>query len=138
MKATHVLISAALLAAAVALQAQQGHEHQAMPAEGAAKAHAEMTAPSTMKGEIIDVGCYVHHQARGEQHSSCAVSCAKLGMPIGFLEDGTGHIYLVVPAGHSDPREGVLSHLGKHVQVTGAVLESGGMKTLELQQVTEI
>ena len=39
--------------------------------------------PVTLKGEIVDTGCYIAHGAMGEKHKDCASKCIANGMPMG-------------------------------------------------------
>ena len=150
MKIMSIVACAALVAASAAASeegAMQG-DHGAGPATSEAGHHAggtdaalhglEMAASRTVKGEIIDITCYLRHQASGKEHIGCAVMCANMGMPLGVLEDGSAQIYLIIPTGHADPKAGVLEHLGKHVEVQGTVLALGGMATLEIKEVKEL
>ena len=143
MRTMRVIAWAALLAA-TAVIAEDGHmhgDHQAAPGAPAAQQGMEdlqMVASKTVKGEIVDITCYIRHQVRGDEHAQCAARCADMGMPLGVLEDGTEQIYLIIPSGHSDPRQGVLEHIGKHVEVKGTALALGGVATLEINEVREL
>ena len=35
-----------------------------------------------VKGEVLDMACYVSHGAKGPDHAACAKRCAKGGQPI--------------------------------------------------------
>ncbi|HIC68575.1 MAG TPA: hypothetical protein EYO90_03485 [Candidatus Latescibacteria bacterium] len=89
-------------------------------------------------GEIIDITCHLRHDSRGPEHTKCAVYCANLGMPLGFVEDGTERIYLIIPSGHGDPKEAVLTHMAKHVKVRGVTYVAGGLRSLEVTEVDEL
>ena len=39
-------------------------------------------------GEIVDMMCYVDHNAMGEKHASCGEKCIKGGAPVGIVSDG--------------------------------------------------
>jgi hypothetical protein len=117
------------------------HGSDAHAAKGTSAAAPDADAEMDMysgKGEIIDITCYLRHDSRGEKHIKCAVYCANLGMPLGFVEDGTERIYLIIPSGHGDPKEAVLPHLAKHVKVEGLTYAAGGLNTLEVTKVEEI
>ena len=78
------------------------------------------------------LACYVRHDSSGQEHVKCAVYCANLGMPMAFLEEGTGNLFVVLPTGHSDPKETVLPHLGRKVRVEGVLMSSGGLTGIEI------
>ena len=48
----------------------------------------------SITGEVVDMGCWLGHGARGEKHISCATKCLNQGMPVGLLT-GNGTLYLV-------------------------------------------
>src|SRR5271154_3106622 len=65
------------------------------PAAASAKADAPAapgkqtaSAPGeqTIRGELVDLACYLDHGAKGEHHKACATSCALKGLPIGLLD----------------------------------------------------
>ena len=88
-----------------------------------------------IRGEIIDITCAIRHDSTGPDHEKCAIYCANLGMPLGLLEDGTGKIYLIIPSGHGDPKEAVLSFISKHVEVEGIVYARGDLTTIEVVDI---
>ena len=92
----------------------------------------------TIDGEIIDITCYIRHDSRGPEHLKCALSCAELGMPLGLLENGTGELFLILPAGHSDPREAVLRYIARKVRIDGILWFSGGLTGIEIVKIHEL
>ncbi len=89
----------------------------------------------TLKGEILDLACYVAHEAKGEEHAGCAQRCVQGGQPMGLLaEDGT--VYLLF-AGHKDASafEAAKGHAGKRVEIMGLAATRGGLKGLEVRTV---
>ena len=97
----------------------------------------EETAVDTasMQGEIVDIACYFRHDSSGPEHTKCAVYCANLGMPLAFLEEETGELFVVLPSGHADPKEVVLPHLGQAVSVEGILWSSGGLTGIEIMEI---
>jgi hypothetical protein len=123
------------------LAAHGGEQHEAKADEeqveaGPAEAEVDIDI-RTVKGEVIDITCYMRHDSRGEQHVKCALSCAELGMPLGVLEEGTNQIYLLLPPGHEDPKGPVLAFIGKPVEIEGIIFSMGGMQGLEIEQIAE-
>jgi hypothetical protein len=93
----------------------------------------------TIKGEVIDVSCYVMEGAKGMAHKDCAVACMKAGQPAGILEDGTGNVYVVVTADHlTNPATKVLPYTAKMVEVIGTVNEKGGARTIDIKSIKEV
>ena len=55
----------------------------------------DTAASKEVTGEIVDMMCYVDHNAVGEKHGqSCGAKCIKSGGPAGIVSDGKA--YLVV------------------------------------------
>jgi len=88
--------------------------------------------PMTMKGEVVDTGCYMAHEARGEKHISCATKCINGGMPMGLLT-ADGRLYLLtLDHDNPDPYNRLKEMAGKQVTVTGTMLERAGMKGIDV------
>ena len=124
-------ILALSLPAAAAGSQCSGHEDKAS-IQKAEAAEAAVADTASMQGEIVDIACYFRHDSKGKEHTKCAVYCANLGMPMAFLEDGTGNLFVVLPSGHADPKETVLPHLGQKVDVEGVLMASGGLTGIEI------
>ncbi|MDD5435791.1 MAG: hypothetical protein PH343_10215, partial [Nitrospira sp.] len=70
----------------------------------------------TIKGEVVDISCYVAEGAKGADHKSCAVACLDAGEPAGILEDGTGKLYVVVTMDHTkNPSKKMIPYVAKMV-----------------------
>lgn len=90
----------------------------------------------TMSGEIIDPQCYFTHDSRGMAHASCAAMCAKGGQGLAFLDEASAVVYPVIAKGHgANQNDGLLSYLGKPVQVKGRVFRKAGSAVLLIQSV---
>ena len=103
----------------------QEHEH------GTADAAAE----KTVTGEVVDMMCYVDHNAVGEKHGqSCGAKCIKGGGPVGILENGKA--YLVVGE-HKPMNDQLAEYCGKTVTLKGKVAERGGVAMLENAEIVK-
>jgi len=90
----------------------------------------------TVKGEVIDTYCYSTVGARGEGHRQCALECAKKGIPVGLLEDGTNKVYVLLPSKNASPLpQAVIDNMARKVTITGKVIESGGSRFLTVESV---
>ncbi len=90
---------------------------------------------TSVKGEILDLACYVSHDSHGKEHAKCAERCVKGGQPMGLLaEDGT--IYVLF-ADHSDGSayEKSQSFAGEMVEISGPMAEKAGMKGITVHNV---
>jgi hypothetical protein len=90
---------------------------------------------ATVKGELLDLDCYMASGAHGADHKSCADMCINGGAPMGVLTTD-GKVYLLV-AGHNkkEPFEELKKHAGEEVTVTGTSTEKDGIKGLVVTEV---
>jgi len=123
-----VFLAALVLTGTYALRAHEGESH-----EGHGQAKAAET--QTLKGEIVDLMCYIDHGAIGEKHAKCATTCIESGGPVGILT-ADGQLYLVI--GEHKPMNKQLAPLGgKIVTLKGKVVERSGMKMIENAEVVK-
>ncbi len=91
----------------------------------------------TIQGEVLDMACYMSHEAHGQKHASCAETCVKGGAPMGIL-DKDGNVYLVVEDHQNkDPYADMVNYAAKTVSVTGTYYDRGGTQGLVLESVEE-
>jgi hypothetical protein len=93
-------------------------------------------APSTetIKGEIVDLMCYLDHGAKGDKHKGCAEKCIKGGGPVGLLSGD--RLYLVV-GDHQPVNEELAPKAAQTVTLKGKVVERHGMRMIENAQIVE-
>src|SRR5262249_7033133 len=118
------------IAVAVMLVAAVAMAHSA----GTTKAGSATAATKqvTVKGEIVDTGCYLAHGARGEKHKGCADKCIANGMPMGLItSDGTLYL-LTLNHDDADPYNQAKTLTAQTDEVTGHVLARNVMKALEV------
>lgn len=89
----------------------------------------------TVQGEIVDMACYVAHEAKGPDHQECAARCVKGGQPMGLLADD-GTLYLLY-ASHADGAafESAKDLAGLQVELSGKLSTQGGVNGLEVASV---
>ena len=98
--------------------------------------HASDTAASKeVTGEVVDMMCYVDHNAVGEKHGqSCGAKCIKSGGPVGIVSDGKA--YLVVGE-HKPMNDQLAEYCGKTVTLKGKMAERGGIAMIENAEVVK-
>ena len=102
----------------------QEHEHG-----GDAAASKEVT------GEVVDMMCYVDHNAVGEKHGqTCGAKCVKSGGPIGIVSDGKA--YLVVGE-HKPMNDQLAEYCGKTITLKGKMAERGGIAMIENAEIVK-
>ena len=89
----------------------------------------------TVKGEVVDLMCYLDHGAKGDKHESCAKTCIESGGPVGLLTSDN-QLYLVI--GEHKPMNAQLAPLAaKTVTLKGKVVERNGMKMIENAEIVK-
>ena len=111
------------------LNGHGGHNHPATVR------HEEKPWPLTVKGEVVDLGCFLSQGAHGADHAKCALQCAQMGMPIGLLTE-KGKLYLLAPGRFDEkPFEALKAKAGERVSVTGIEMNRDGILALEVNKI---
>ena len=104
-------------------------------AEEHGKESLDAAATKEVTGEIVDMMCYVDHNAMGEKHASpCGEKCIKSGGPVGIVSDGKA--YLVVGQ-HKPMNEELAPLCGKTVTLKGKMANNGGVTMLENVEIVK-
>ena len=86
-------------------------------------------------GEVVDMMCYVDHNAVGEKHGqSCGAKCVKNGGPVGIVSDGKA--YLVVGE-HKPMNDQLAEYCGKTITLKGKMAERGGIAMIENAEIVK-
>jgi hypothetical protein len=95
----------------------------------------DAAASKEVTGEVVDMMCYVDHNAVGEKHGqSCGAKCIKGGGPVGIVSDGKA--YLVVGE-HKPMNDQLADYCGKMITLKGKLAERGGMAMLENAEIVK-
>jgi hypothetical protein len=121
-----VALTATFIAALACAPLAIAQEHQ----------HGDDTAASKeVTGEVVDMMCYVDHNAVGEKHGqSCGAKCVKSGGPVGIVSEGKA--YLVVGE-HKPINDQLAEYCGKNITVKGKLAERGGIAMIENAEVVK-
>lgn len=88
-----------------------------------------------VKGELVDLSCYMGHGAKGEGHKKCALKCIKGGVPMGVLTD-KGEIYVLLPNhDNEEPYEKAKDLAAEIVEVKGDHQAKGGLNSIIVTSV---
>src|SRR5580765_2809331 len=86
----------------------------------------------TIKGKIVDVGCYKMDKTNtGNTHkmpsemTECATACAKEGKPMAILTED-GKVYELAGGLAADKNAKIIAHISHTVEVTGDVMDHDG------------
>lgn len=104
-----------------------------------AAAPTEATRDTVLRGEVVENGCFVIGDRRGERHLSCALTCARAGENLGLLDDEGKTLFVVVQDLTSGPQPNpLLGYLAQRVEVRGSTVERGGISGIVVRQVKSL
>lgn len=87
-----------------------------------------------IRGEVVELGCYLRDGSRGEGHRTCALACLKNGGQLAIVQDETGTLYPLAGATPaSDPSAAARQHVAAHVVVRGQLFERNGGRALVVE-----
>ena len=96
---------------------------------------ADAAAEKTVTGEVVDMMCYVDHNAMGDSHGqSCGAKCIKNGGPVGIVENGKAYI---VVGEHKPMNDQLADSCGKTITLKGKFVERGGIALLENAEIVK-
>ncbi|MEO7168080.1 MAG: hypothetical protein ABI787_05300 [Spartobacteria bacterium] len=121
--AVALAFTAALAASPLALAQEQSKEKMDPSAE-----------PTEVTGEIVDMMCYVDHNAMGAKHASCGEKCIKGGGPVGIVSDGKA---MLVVGAHKPMNDELAPLAGKVVTLKGKMATNGGVSMLENAEIVK-
>src|SRR5262245_55309992 len=92
-----------------------------------------MAKTETVKGQIVDQGCYLKDKASnaGRDHKmpadtkDCAVACAQKGRPMALLTSD-GKVYEIAGGLAENNNAKLVPHVAHTVEITGDTMEMGG------------
>ena len=84
----------------------------------------------TLKGELVDMWCYMEAGDRGPAKKACATACAKAGNPIALV-DTEGNLYLTAGLeSHQPARDLLVGKMNEQVTLTGTLVKKYGVQML--------
>ena len=131
-RVTHwlVIVVLGMFGSSTAVWAHEGHEG------GAQEQVAENTpAEQTLKGEVVDVFCYLSHgkEGLGSGHADCAKKCIRNGLPVAIKVGD--QLYLASMADHTAANQQLAGLAGQQVTVHGQVMERDGQHLIAISSV---
>ena len=117
-----IAFAAAALFAAWPVIAHEGHEHGEKD---------DIASGGTKKvtGEVIDMACYIDHNATGAKHADCAKKCITSGLPVGLKADD-GKTYLLIGE-HVPLNKELEQYAAKKITVEGKITSRDGINLIE-------
>jgi hypothetical protein len=113
-------IAVAAVFAASSLVAHEGHGDKE-----------DLATKETKKisGEVLDMACYVDHNATGEKHADCAKKCITSGLPVGLKADD-GKTYMLIGE-HKPLNNELAQYAAKKITVEGKIVSRDGIYMIE-------
>lgn len=117
------------------IAAHEGHDMKGMGMHDEKAEAAEKASAATVKGEIIDMACYIDHGATGAKHMDCAKTCITSGLPVGLRAED-GKVYLLIGE-HKPINQALASLAAKTVTVKGKIVSRDGFNMIENAEITQ-
>lgn len=95
----------------------------------------EKAETTTVKGEVLDMVCYLDHGAHGDKHAECAKTCIESGTPVG-IKGEDGKVYLIIGE-HKPMNKELAEHAAKTITVKGKVVSRDGVNLIENAQIVK-
>ena len=89
----------------------------------------------TVKGEVIDLWCYLEGGDHGADHKKCAVACAKAGNPIGLVTEKDEVYVMMGLKDHQPGKEVLIDKMAETVTVEGTLVKKGGVQVIYVSSV---
>jgi len=86
-----------------------------------------------VKGEVLDMTCYIAHNLSGPQHAECAKTCIRKGLPVG-LKGEDGKTYLLVGDKQAVNAE-LADYAAKTVTIRGKEMMRDGFALLQVEEI---
>ena len=89
----------------------------------------------TVKGEVVDLWCYLEGGDHGADHKKCAVACAKAGNPIGLITEKDEVYVMMGLKDHQPGKEVLIDKMAETVTVEGTLVKKGGVQVIYVSSV---
>lgn len=118
---------------AMPISAHEKHSHgelNKIPAQQSAKSESV-----SVTGEVIDLVCYIDHNATGAKHADCARTCIESGLPVG-IKGEDGKTYMLVGE-HKPINKQLAAYAAKTITVRGKLVSRDGFNMIENAEIVK-
>jgi len=91
-------------------------------------------AEAVLRGEVVDMHCYLTRGERGPGHAGCANACIGRGVTPGFVADD-GRVYLLLGERPLSVKDAIGGMAGEPVVARGVLVERDGVRALQLRNL---
>lgn len=110
----------------------QGHKHDSEHGKGGKQI--------TVKGELVDMACFMAHEGKGKKHAQCGKMCVTGGAPLGLVTPD-GKVFLLVEdhtsAKAKKPYAQAKEMVADTVTIKGDAYERGGVQAIVVESVVK-
>jgi len=118
--AAAIILSAGITAIAMTLWQRDGHRLM-------------QGREIVVKGEVLDLTCYVAYNWSGPKHASCAMDCIKSGLPVGIKAED-GKVYLLTGK-EAHVNDELADYAAKIVAVRGKETSRDGFAQIQVEEI---
>ena len=87
-----------------------------------------------VKGEVLDMTCYIAYNLSGPQHASCARDCIRSGLPVG-IKGEDGKVYLLTGKAGKPVNAELADYAAKVVTIRGKESVRDGFAQLQVNEI---
>ena len=91
----------------------------------------------TVKGEVLDMTCYIAQSLSGPQHAQCARVCIRRGLPAGIKTDD-GKVYLLTGKPGDSINAELADYAAQIVTVRGKETARDGFAQLQVEEIRKL
>lgn len=88
----------------------------------------------TVKGEVLDMTCYIAQNLSGPQHAQCARECIRRGLPAGIKTEA-GKIYLLTGKPGDSVNAELADYAAQIVTIRGKETARDGFAQLQVEEI---
>ena len=90
-----------------------------------------------MRGEVLDMTCYIAYNLSGPEHASCARDCIRSGLPVGIKTDD-GKVYLLTGKAGNPVNSELADYASKVVTIKGKETARDGFAQLQVEEIRKL
>ena len=87
-----------------------------------------------VKGEVLDMTCYIAYNLSGPEHASCARDCIRSGLPVG-IKAQNGKVYLLTGKTGKPVNAELADYAAKVVTIKGKESIRDGFAQLQVEEI---
>ena len=98
-----------------------------------------VTAPVTVRGEVVETGCFVIGNRRGPRHRQCAIASSRAGQDLGIVDQDTGILYVEIREQDQEAAPSqLLRHVAQQVEIRGQIVVADSLQGITIHRVREL